>query len=353
MPKFNLDFLKNINKNILSIGVAVIGIAVVLVLILVSSNPNISFAQFGIGADKNKISEKSLSYINTNLLSGGQTASVTSVSEESGLIKMKLKIGTNEFDTYATKDGKLLFPQAFNMDEVKNTPADTTGSSNTNAPTADQIKKTCDATAKTDKPMLEAYVVSKCPFGLQMQRVLADVVQNAPDLAQNIKVRYMGSITNGKIEAMHGDEEAQENLRQICIRDEQAAKYWTYVSCHIKAGDVDSCLSSSAVDKTKLTSCMTDPSKGLAYAKVDFDLNTKYNVTGSPTLVLNGKNASEFDFGGRTSDAAKSMICCSSSAQPAICSTTLNTAEAASSFSETYAGSGSSTNSNTNCAPAQ
>lgn len=351
MAKFNLGFFKNINKNILSIGIAVVGIVVVLILIIASSNPNISFAQFGFGISKDKIAEKSINYINSNLLSGGQTASAVSVSEESGLVKVRIKIGTNEFDSYTTKDGKFLFPQAFNMDEVKKTAA--SNSNSTTAPTADQIEKTCDSTAKTDKPVLEAYIVSKCPFGLQMQRVLADVVQNAPDLAQNILVRYMGSITNGKIESMHGEEEAQENLRQICIRDEQNSKYWNYISCHIKAGDVDSCLAEASIDKTKLNSCITDAKRGLAYAKEDFDLNTKYSVTGSPTLILNGKDASEFDFGGRTSDAVKSMICCSSNTQPAVCSTTLNTAEAASSFSETYAGSGSSVNNNTNCAPAQ
>lgn len=155
---------------------------------------------------------------------------------------------------------------------------------------------------------------------------------------------------------MHGDAEAQENLRQICIRDEQNSKYWNYVSCHMKSGEVDSCLSLAKVDKSKLNSCISDPNKGLKYAQVDFDLNAKYGVQGSPTLILNGSKISESSFGGRTSESLKSMICCSSLNKPGVCSNTLNTAQAAVAFSESYsnsAGSAAGNSANINCAPAQ
>jgi len=40
---------------------------------------------------------------------------------------------------------------------------------------------------------------------------------------------------NNTIKSMHGAAEAQENLRQICIREEQSGKYWDYVRCYIEA----------------------------------------------------------------------------------------------------------------------
>ena len=102
---------------------------------------------------------------------------------------------------------------------------------------------------------------------------------------------------------------------------------------------------------------MTDKNRGLAYAQKDFDLNTKYNIQGSPTLVLNNQVASEFDFGGRTSEAVKTLICAGSKNEAKDCSKKLNTADAATSFSVAYAGTGGSGNSgsntNPNCAPAQ
>lgn len=335
---FKLNFVKNIIKNIdkkaLLIGIIVIVVIVAGALVYAKSNNGFNW-NFSFGMSNDEIAKKAIDYINNNGLAQS-AASLVSVSEESGLVKMRIKIGADEFDSYVTKDGKFLFPTALKMEGNKNS------ESQSDQPSDEQIKQTCDTMKKTANPAVEAYIVSQCPYGLQMQRVLADVVKNIPDLAQNIFVRYMGAVSNGKITSMHGDEEAQENLRQICIRDEQRSKYWNYVSCYIKAGDSSGCSASTGIDKSKLSSCMTDSSRGLAYAKEDFNLNDKYSVQGSPTLILNGEQVSEFDFGGRSSEAIKTLICCASSSQPGFCSTELNTASAAPSFSETYEGSGSS-----------
>jgi len=347
MFNFKLD------KNSLLIGIAIIGIIATGALILANEKyPGVLKFNFGSGLSNEAIAKKSVDYLNNSVLNGQATASLVSTSEESGLVKLKIKVNNKEFDSYATKDGRFLFPEAFKMETVATDNTQQPAAQN-NQPSAEQQKQTCDTLAKADKPILQAFVVSKCPFGLQMQRILADVVKNAPSLAPNIQVVYMGSISNGTLTAMHGTAEAQENLRQICIRDEQAGKYWNYISCHIQKGDVDECLASAGVDKNKVTSCMSDNSRGLAYAKKDVDATEKYNVTGSPTLILGEANVSEFDFGGRTSEAIKTMICCASNSKPSVCSTQLNTSSAASSFSTTYS-SGLTTGSNSaNCAPAQ
>ena len=198
-----------------------------------------------------------------------------------------------------------------------------------------------------------------------MQRALADAIKNIPSLASSIVVRYIGNVdSNGKIiDSMHGPEEGAENLRQICIRQEQLAKYWSYVSCYMQKttataasgmplGDSPSCQASTGVDAAKLAACVADPSRGLAYAQKDFTEGTKYNVQGSPTLILDGATIDETSFGGRTSDAMKTIICDASKSQPGFCSTKLNTAEAATSFNTTYALASGGTTANNNCAPA-
>jgi hypothetical protein len=164
---------------------------------------------------------------------------------------------------------------------------------------------------------------------------------------------------------MHGDAEAKENLRQICIRDEQPAKYWNYLSCQMKAsGTETSCEQSTGVNSAALNACITNPSRGVAYAQKDFDLANKYGVSGSPTLVLNGATVDEFTadntpiFGGRVSDEVKTIVCDASTTQPGFCSTKINIAEAATSFSPTYSSSaapaaGNSGATGANCAPAQ
>jgi hypothetical protein len=253
------------------------------------------------------------------------------VTEKSGVYEFQLTIGegasAQKYTSYISKDGKLLFTSGIDIGKLT-APSTTTTTAK---------KTTCNDLNKADKPNLTAFVVSACPFGLQMQRVLNKAIGEASDIANNLTVKYLGSVENGKITSMHGDEEAQENLRQICIREEQPALYWPYVSCYMKAeGSSQNCLSSTGVDQTSLSGCTSDEQRGLKYAKADFDAANKFGASGSPTLVLNNKQTvSEFDFGGRVPDAVKQIICCGSNNKPAFCSKTLSKDEVATSFSET------------------
>lgn len=330
-------FLGKINKDM---SLAILGaIAVVVIGVLVYFN--------FFGASNNQIAQKAVDYINNNNLSQSEASLSGNVVEESGVVKFKIKIGSNEYDSYATKDGRLFFPEAFEMKVEENDSGSADDASDNSGATAEN----CDSLAKSSEPVLEAYIVSRCPFGLQMQRAMADAVKSVPALADYLKVRYMGSASSdGKtITSMHGTAEADENLRQICIREEQPAKYWDYVACQMKAsGTEKSCEQSTGVDSARLSACILDASRGVAYAKEDFALDTKYSITGSPTLILGGSKVSESGFGGRSSEAIKSIICCASENQSDFCSQKLNTAAAASSFSATYSSSSSSNNS-ANC----
>ncbi|MEM5793480.1 MAG: hypothetical protein QXY45_03975 [Candidatus Aenigmatarchaeota archaeon] len=212
-----------------------------------------------------------------------------------------------------------------------------------------ESEQACERLKKVDKPQLEAFVVSYCPYGLQMQRVLVPVHELLGKVA-DIKIRYIGSIENGKVTAMHGDQEAQENLKQICIREEQSDKYWNYISCFMKAqGRSEICSDEVKLDKKKLEDCIKDPNKGLKYAKVDFDLANKYSVTGSPTLILNGERVSEYNFGGRSAEAVKTLICCSMKTKTSECDTKLSSEQANIAFAETYSSGQGSTGSGAQC----
>lgn len=274
--------------------------------------------------------EKAINFINQNLLSGGVTASIIEVVEDNGLYKLELKVLEEEHTSYVTKDGKILFIQGIDMDNP------------IESESPEPEKLTCEDIKKTEKPLLEAFVVSKCPFGIQMQRILNEIAKNIPSLAKNIEVKYMGSVQGDNITAMHGEPEAQENLRQICIREEQLDKYWNYIDCHIEKGDIENCLVKAGVDRNKLDTCMSDNSKGLEYAKEDFDSEKKYKVTGSPALILNGERVEEFDFGGRTAEAVKTLLCCGFDIESDICFQKLTETSAATGFSETYSQSSGS-----------
>lgn len=195
----------------------------------------------------------------------------------------------------------------------------------------------CANITKSDEPLLEAFVVSQCPFGLQMQRIMAEIVSKSPQARDYLRVRYIGSVSNDTITSMHGDDEAQENLRQICIREEQPDRYWDYVGCYMIEGKSAGCLKSSSADQGRLNACVNDSSRGLTYAKEDFDLADKFNITGSPTLTLNNKIVSEFDFAtnttsARSPEAIKELLCCGFNEEASFCTKQLNKAQAMTMF---------------------
>lgn len=230
------------------------------------------------------------------------------------------------------------YDSTLDTSNVKIVPAaSSTTTSQTPAKPALTPEQVCANTTKSDKPLLEAFVVSRCPFGLQMLRIMAEIVSKSPDAEKYLKARYIGAVSDNTITSMHGDQEAQENLREICIREEQSDKFWKYVACYMKDGNSSNCLRSTSVDEGKLGSCIDDPSRGLAYAQKDFDLANQSDITGSPTLIMNGKTVSEFDFAtnttnGRSPEALKDLLCCGFNNEPAFCSQELNKTQAMTMF---------------------
>jgi len=275
---------------------------------------------------------------------------VTSVTDTSGVYEFVLKLNGQSYTSYLTKDAKILFTSGVKLADLDKQKAAATTTD------TQQKKLTCSDLKKADTGELTAFVVSNCPYGLQMQRVFKKAIADAPDLAANLDIKYIGAIENGKITSMHGDEEAKENLRQICIRDEQKDLYWPYVGCYMQNGKTDECVASSGVDKAQLDACVADPKRGLAFAQKDFDAAKQLGVSGSPTLILNGKQTvSEFDFGGRTENSIKTIACCGSKTQGASCSKELSTKDLPTAFSLTdeVATGTTTTTSAAGCAPAK
>ena len=274
---------------------------------------------------------------------------VTNIRLESGLYAFDLNIDANgtpkKFTSYITRDGKIFFTAGTVIGDLGKAPASNAASQ----PAA--AKLTCADVKKADAPKLTAYVVSNCPYGLQMQRLMDKAIGEQPALANVLEIKYIGAITDGKITSMHGDAEAQENLRQICIREEQKTRYWPYVACYMKEGKSDACLAQVGVNTTNLTACVSDSKRGLAFAEKDFDLANKFNIGSSPTLLVNDSQiVSEFDFGGRTADALKQVACCGSTTQGSYCSKALSTDQVATAFSETVAAAAGGAAA-ANCAP--
>lgn len=269
------------------------------------------------------------SFVNTYLMQPGSEATVSDVTESYGMYKMKINIGSGQsVDSYVSKDGKLFFPQALDMEEVS---GEATGENTTQAPVTQDIPK-------NDKPNVELFVMTHCPYGTQMEKGILPAIEALGDKV-DFEIKFNDY-------AMHGEKELDESLVQYCIQEEQNNKYSQYLTCFLKNSDGASCLSSTGIDQNKMNSCVAKTDKEFSVKEnfknnKDFrgsypgfnvykDDNAKYGVGGSPTLIINGTEVSS----GRDSASLLATICSAFEEAPEECSTTLSSATPAPGFGE-------------------
>ncbi len=188
------------------------------------------------------------------------------------------------------------------------------------------------AVTKSDRPKVELFVMAYCPFGLQMEKAYLPAWNLLKDKA-DIDVKFVSY-------AMHGLKEVEENTRQYCIEQGQPAKYQPYLTCFTGKDDYKGCLAKAGITEGSLSSCVNatnakyktldkfkDQTTWLSgrypVFQINEDLNTKYGVQGSPTLVINGAQVEGVN---RTADAVKQAICAAFNTPPAECGKTLATA---------------------------
>lgn len=238
-------------------------------------------------------------FINENLLPSGTTATVKNVTDEGDVYNINLDVAGKDYTSYMSKDGSKFFQSGINMATfaANNTQA-AANANNTQAAASANVPK-------TDKPKVELFVMTYCPYGLQAEK---GILPAFAALGNKIdaKIRFVHYF-------MHGDKEEQETYSQVCIREEQAAKYDSYLNCFTLEGDSAKCVTQAGVDKNKLAGCVVTKAKG--YYKLDSDFSQGYGVGGSPTLVINGIQSNA----GRDSASYLAGICAAFNTPPAEC----------------------------------
>jgi hypothetical protein len=309
-------------------------VAIVAILLLIVSIFTSGFTggnNKGVGEDK--AVAKAVEYINTNMLQDGMSAEVDSVEEKNGVYEIKILISDQEYTSYVTKDAGLLFTSGVEMD------------GSVEAPSAPQ-QQPAPEVVKSDKPEVELFIMSHCPYGTQAEKGMIPAVKALGDEI-DFKLRFV-------YYAMHPNAgEVEEQLNQYCIREEQEDKLLDYLECFLTEGDGAGCLTAIKIDKAKLTSCveaadtefeitsnLEDKSLWLngKFPKFNTDkaLNEKYGIGGSPTLVINGAQANS----GRDSVSYLRTICAAFNDAPEACNTELSGAQPSPGFGyETTSGS--------------
>ncbi len=150
---------------------------------------------------------------------------------------------------------------------------------------------------KLEKPEVELFVMSHCPFGTQIEKGILPVLELLGD-----KIDYSIKFCTY---AMHDKEELDEQTLQYCIQKDHKDEYITYLKCFLKEGKTDECVEEVGIDKKalelctkaadeqyKITESYNDKSTWLNGRFPIFDIhkesNEKYEIRGSPGFVVNG-----------------------------------------------------------------
>jgi len=281
-------------------------------------------------------------FINNNLLRDGTKANIASVSKENGMFKVLVEIGEGaqkqEITSYLSTDGTKFFPSVMNIAETEQKMAD---QKEAEAKPAAEIPK-------TDKPVVELFVMSYCPYGTQIVKGILPVLDTL-----RTKIDYKMKFVDY---AMHDKKEIDENLKQYCIQKNEPKKLSAYLKCFLKDDkQAEACLKTAGVSSTLLGNCISATDKQFKITEkygdkstwsngsfppfdVDKEANDKYGVQGSPTLVVNGVEAAS---SGRDAKNLLKTICSGFKAEPKECATELSAAAPAPGFGDGTAASGS------------
>lgn len=285
-------------------------------------------------------------FINENLLGGQGELEIKEIIKKEGLYELKLLVNKVEYISYLTSNGEVFFPQGMNIKETEEL---------TKKQKEEQERIMNVEIPKAEKPFVEVFVMSYCPYGTQLQKGILPVMELLKDKAK-IEFKFVDY-------AMHGDKEIDENLNQYCIQQKEPAKYLGYLKCFLKEGDSKSCLISEKINNSLLTSCKNELDAKFEIKKKaadkatwsggqfpPFDLqkedNEKYNVQGSPTVIINGTEIPSIQ---RDANSLLKKICSAFDVAPIECQTELSAQVPSSGFGENTAATGA-TSSEVDCA---
>lgn len=275
---------------------------------------------------------KANDFISNNLVQPGTEISIKEVVEEAGLYKIVVNLPDGqEIDSYLSMDGKKFFPQVMDIEETEAKTADTS-----NGAEAQQQKGLSDIT-KTEKPVVEAFIMSHCPYGTQIEKGLIPVMKTLGEKA-DIQIKFVSY-------AMHGEKELDEQLRQHCIQEEQTDKFLPYLECFLEDDNYERCLAETNINTRTMATCVVATDKEYKVKELFADKSTwsggrypqfnihktendQYGVKGSPAFVVNGTNIST----GRDAASLLATVCAGFDNPPAECSTELSSASPSAGF---------------------
>ncbi|HII30375.1 TPA: hypothetical protein HA317_04920 [Candidatus Woesearchaeota archaeon] len=190
-----------------------------------------------------------------------------------------------------------------------------------------------------NKPQIDFFVMSYCPYGNQAEEAIEPVYQALGDSAQFnpryvIYENYGGEdycIEDGKYCSMHGIQELNQDVRELCVNKYYGiGKYFEFVLLANKECDynnVDTCWEAQAekidgIDKERIKECQS--SEAVELLEKEMELDQLLGVSGSPTVFIEGE---AYSGSRQPADFQKALCDAFDSDKPDGCSVALESTE--------------------------
>ena len=244
-----------------------------------------AYLYFGAGTggviSADEVANQALAYINTNILQGSSVASlVGDAVEENDLYKFAVSLNGNEFFSYATKDGKLFFPEGIELTEaIIIEPETQEPVVNLEINEGDHIRGNENASVT-----IIEYSDYQCSFCLRFHDTMREVMDNFSD---DVKWVYRHFPLDSIHPYARGAAEAAE-----CANDQD--KFWEYTDAlydnqaSIKPAYLTELAEELALDMDTFNECV-DSGKYEDKVESDYQSGIASGVRGTPGGFINGQ----------------------------------------------------------------
>ena len=289
------EIISKLRKNPWIIATIVLGIIVI--VLLISNFTGIT----GNVISEDKATNKLVEYLNS-MVGGG--VSLLSSEDLGNMYEIIVLYQGNEIPVYITKDGDYFIQNIVPL----------TAQTDQQEPQTQEIPK-------SEKPKVELYVMSFCPYGNRAE----DTMLSAYNLLKNkidFNVYYIVSVSGSTVQSLHGQPEVDQNEREACVlKNNGWDKWWKFVTyVNENCGSDGSCWKDAAKDagvtESSISSCVS--SDGLTLMEESEAASNSAGASGSPTLIINGvQSNSVYQYG--NSEAYKQAICSAFTTSPEEC----------------------------------
>ncbi|MGC9309137.1 MAG: hypothetical protein ACP5D2_00385 [Candidatus Nanoarchaeia archaeon] len=294
------DIMKKLSNNYWLVATAILAILLIIVLLTGSCG----------GVGKQEAGQKVLDFIEAR---GGE-ASLVEVNDNGNMYEVVLEMQGQEAPVYITKDGKSLIPVQAVIPltgQVVQEPAQE------------------DEIPKSDKPEVELYVMSFCPYGNEAEDTLLPVYNILKDYI-DFNVHYIVSVQGDSINSLHGQPEVEQNMREVCVLDNYGMDKWftftTYVNenCGSSGDCWEEAANEAGVSTGTISDCVDE--QGFELMEEEAAASQEAGASGSPTMLINGvKTKAVYKYGNPS--AYQEAICSAFNEMPDACSEALSSTD--------------------------